>query len=105
VAALGILLGTVATMMGQFALLAIPVFLVMQLLSGSTTPMESMPFWLRYVMLIISSDAAFRSLRADGALSRCRLFDCLAAASGACRTRQRVLRVLPPSLPPCHLLD
>jgi ABC-2 type transport system permease protein len=59
VAALGILLGTVATTMGQFALLAIPVVLVMQLLSGSTTPMESMPFWLRYVMLIISPTPHF----------------------------------------------
>jgi ABC-2 type transport system permease protein len=59
VAALGILLGTVATTMGQFALLAIPVFLVMQLLSGSATPMESMPLWLRYVMLIISPTPHF----------------------------------------------
>jgi ABC-2 type transport system permease protein len=29
--------------MGQFRLLAIPVLLVMMLLSGGTTPMESMP--------------------------------------------------------------
>jgi len=59
VAALGILLGTVATTMGQFALLAIPVFLVLQLLSGSTTPMESMPLWLRYVMLAVSPTPHF----------------------------------------------
>jgi ABC-2 type transport system permease protein len=39
VAALGILLGTVAATMGQFGLLAIPVLLVMMLLSGGTTPM------------------------------------------------------------------
>jgi ABC-2 type transport system permease protein len=54
VAALGILLGTIATSMGQFGLLAIPVLLVMELLSGSTTPMETMPQWLRYAMQIIS---------------------------------------------------
>ena len=43
VAALGILLGTIATTMGEFALLEAPVLLVMQLLSGGATPMESMP--------------------------------------------------------------
>jgi len=35
--------------MGQFGLLAIPVLLVMMLLSGATTPMESMPVWLQYL--------------------------------------------------------
>ena len=59
VAALGILLGTIATTMGQFALLAAPVLLVMQLLSGGTTPMESMPVWLQYVMRIISPTPHF----------------------------------------------
>ena len=53
VAALGILLATLATTLGQFALLAIPVLLVMQLLSGTATPMESMPVWLQHVMRII----------------------------------------------------
>ena len=53
VAALGILLGTLATSLGQFALLAIPVLLVMQLLSGTATPMESMPVWLQHVMRIV----------------------------------------------------
>jgi ABC-2 type transport system permease protein len=52
VAALGILLATQTTTMGQFALLAIPVLLVMQLLSGTGTPMESMPVWLQYAMRI-----------------------------------------------------
>ena len=33
--------------MAQFGLLSIPVLLVMMLLSGSTTPMESMPVWLQ----------------------------------------------------------
>jgi ABC-2 type transport system permease protein len=59
VAALGILLGTLSTSMGQFGLLAIPVLLVMQLLSGSTTPMESMPVWLQYVMQVISPTPHF----------------------------------------------
>ncbi len=59
VAALGILLGTQTTSMGQFGLLAIPVLVVMQLLSGGTTPMESMPVWLQYVMRIISPTPHF----------------------------------------------
>ena len=54
VAALGILLGTLATSMGQFGLLAMPVLVTMQLLSGSSTPLESMPVWLRYIMQVIS---------------------------------------------------
>jgi ABC-2 type transport system permease protein len=59
VAALGILLGTIATTMGQFALLAAPVLLIMQLLSGSATPMESMPFWLQHLMQITSPTPHF----------------------------------------------
>ena len=59
VAALGILLGTIASTMGQFALLAAPVLLIMQLLSGGATPMESMPVWLQYVMQIISPTPHF----------------------------------------------
>jgi ABC-2 type transport system permease protein len=59
VAALGILLGTIASTMGQFALLAAPILLIMQLLSGGATPMESMPVWLQYVMQIISPTPHF----------------------------------------------
>ena len=59
VAALGILLGTLATSMGQFGLLAIPVLITMQLLSGSATPMESMPVWLQYAMRIITPTPHF----------------------------------------------
>jgi ABC-2 type transport system permease protein len=59
VAALGILLGTIATTMGQFALLAAPILLIMQLLSGGATPMESMPVWLQYVMQTISPTPHF----------------------------------------------
>ena len=59
VAALGIALGTVASTMAQFGLLAIPVLLVMMLLSGSTTPLESMPVWLQYLMKVISPTPHF----------------------------------------------
>jgi ABC-2 type transport system permease protein len=59
VAALGIMLGTLATTMGQFGLLAMPVLMVTQLLSGSSTPMESMPVWLQHVMQTISPTPHF----------------------------------------------
>ena len=59
VAALGIALGTVASTMAQFGLLSIPVLLVMMLLSGSTTPLESMPVWLQYLMKVISPTPHF----------------------------------------------
>ncbi len=61
VAALGIMLGTLATTMGQFGLLAIPVLMVTQLLSGSSTPMESMPVWLQYVVQTVSPTPHFVS--------------------------------------------
>jgi ABC-2 type transport system permease protein len=50
VASLGILLATVARSMPQFGLLAIPVFLVLNILSGGQTPLDSMPPWLQDVM-------------------------------------------------------
>jgi ABC-2 type transport system permease protein len=59
VAALGILIGTISTTMGQFGLLAMPVLMVTQLLSGSSTPMESMPVWLQYAMQILSPTPHF----------------------------------------------
>ncbi len=62
VAALGILLGTVATSMGQFGLLVIPILLLMQLLSGSSTPMESMPGWLQIVVQVVSPTPHFVAL-------------------------------------------
>lgn len=69
VAALGILLGTIAASMGQFGLLAIPVLLIMQLLSGSSTPMESMPVPLQYTMNIVSPTPHFVAF-AQGVLYR-----------------------------------
>jgi len=50
VTSLGIFLATIARSMPQFGLLAIPVFLVMMMLSGIYTPMDSMPAILRYIM-------------------------------------------------------
>jgi ABC-2 type transport system permease protein len=50
VTSLGIFLATIARSMPQFGLLAILVFLVMSLLSGAYTPMESMPPLLQYTM-------------------------------------------------------
>lgn len=50
VTGLGILLATFTTSMPQFGLLAIPVLIIMNLLSGSTTPMENMPGWLQIAM-------------------------------------------------------
>ena len=61
VATLGIMLGTLATTMGQFGLLAISVLMVTQLLSGSSTPMESMPVWLQYVVQTVSPTPHFVS--------------------------------------------
>jgi ABC-2 type transport system permease protein len=52
VAALGILLATFTGTMGQFGLLTVPVLVILNLLSGSATPPESMPNWLIDVMKI-----------------------------------------------------
>jgi ABC-2 type transport system permease protein len=43
ITAMGIFLGTLARTMPQFALLSMPVFIVMQLLSGGVTPLDNMP--------------------------------------------------------------
>jgi ABC-2 type transport system permease protein len=54
IGALSIFLGTIAATMGQYGLLSLPIILIMMLLSGATTPMESMPLWLQYVMKTIT---------------------------------------------------
>jgi ABC-2 type transport system permease protein len=48
--AIGIFLGTVARSMPQLGLLYMLVYLPMNMLSGSNTPLESMPHWLAFVM-------------------------------------------------------
>jgi ABC-2 type transport system permease protein len=55
VTSLSILLATTANSMPQFALLSIPVFVIMFLLSGSFTPFESMPVWLQDTMYLAPS--------------------------------------------------
>jgi ABC-2 type transport system permease protein len=50
VTALGVMLSTVATTMPRFGLLSIPVFVILNLLSGGFTPLESMPRWLQLSM-------------------------------------------------------
>ena len=52
VTSMGILLATYTTSMGQFGLLVIPVLVILQMLSGSATPMETMPVWLQDAMQI-----------------------------------------------------
>ncbi len=47
VTSLGIMLATIARSMPQFGLLAFLVYLVLNLLSGGATPLDSMPDWLQ----------------------------------------------------------
>ena len=53
--AIGIFLGTVARSMPQLGLLYMLVFLTMNMLSGSNTPLESMPPWLAELMQLSPS--------------------------------------------------
>jgi len=53
--ALGIFLGTISRSMAQFALLIILVIIVMQLLSGGQTPIESQPYWLQWITFFLPS--------------------------------------------------
>jgi ABC-2 type transport system permease protein len=55
VTALGIMLATLVRSMPQFGLLAFPVFIVMSLLSGGQTPLESMPIFLQKAMQFVPS--------------------------------------------------
>jgi len=55
VTALGIMLATLVRSMPQFGLLAFPVFIIMNLLSGGNTPLESMPAWLQNAMQFVPS--------------------------------------------------
>jgi len=51
-ASLGILLATIANTMPQFTLLAIPVFLILNMLSGAFSPLESMPEPIQYAIQV-----------------------------------------------------
>ena len=97
------MLGTLATTMGQFGLLAMPVLMVTQLLSGSSTPMESMPVWLQYVMQTISPTPHFVAFAqavlfrgADMTLSGAHSSPCSSSASvyfAVAGSRRRRLRL------------
>lgn len=52
VTSMAILLATVTRSMAQFSLVAIPVFLVLNMLSGATSPLESMPQVLRWLIQV-----------------------------------------------------
>jgi len=52
IASLGLLLATIANTMPQFSLLAIPVFLILNMLSGGVSPLEGMPAPLQVVIQI-----------------------------------------------------
>ena len=53
--AIGIFLGTITNSMPQLGLLFMLVFLPMNMLSGSNTPLESMPHWLATIMQVSPS--------------------------------------------------
>jgi len=55
VTSLGIYLATLARSMPQFGLLAMIVFVIMMLLSGAFTPLESSPVWLQLIMQFVPS--------------------------------------------------
>jgi ABC-2 type transport system permease protein len=53
--ALGLFLGTISRSMAQFALLIVLVVMVLQLLSGGSTPVESQPGWLQWITYFLPS--------------------------------------------------
>jgi ABC-2 type transport system permease protein len=53
--ALGVFLGTISRSMAQFALLIVLVVVVLQLLSGGSTPVESQPAWLQAATYFLPS--------------------------------------------------
>ena len=55
VTAFGIMLATLVRNMPQFGLLALPVYVAMNLLSGGQTPLESMPIALQRIMQLVPS--------------------------------------------------
>jgi len=61
VGSVGLLLASFTHNMGQFGLLVIPVIMVMLLLSGGMTPLESMPGWLQFVIRTVSPAPHFVS--------------------------------------------
>jgi len=64
----GILLATFARTIAQFGLLAGPVIVILYLLSGSATPLETMPGWLQAIMQL-TPNTQFVALLSDRSLS------------------------------------
>ena len=61
VTSLGILLATIARSMPQFGLLAFIVYLILNMLSGGVTPLDSMPEWLQTVLRLSPTTHFFNS--------------------------------------------
>jgi ABC-2 type transport system permease protein len=89
--AIGIFLGTVARSMPQMGLLFMLVYLPMNMLSGSNTPLESMPPWLATVMQV-SPSTHFVLFAQSIPLSRRWLRRGLAAIPGGGRGGRPVFR-------------
>jgi len=91
--AVGIFLGTVARSMPQFGLMFMLVFLPMNMLSGSNTPLESMPAWLsrswRRCRRLTSCRLRSRSCIAAPALPSSGRISCRWPSSGDCSSRWR----------------
>jgi ABC-2 type transport system permease protein len=99
VTALGIFLATLTRAMPQFGLLAIPVFMVMNLLSGGTTPLDSMPELLQALMQLSPSthfvSFAQAILYRDAGFAVVWPYFAAVAASGAVFFRRRPVAVSP----------
>ena len=78
--ALGVFLGTISRSMAQFALLIVLVVVVLQLLSGGSTPVESQPA-MAAGGHVFSAVAALRQLLAGDHLSWRRIRSRMAATS------------------------
>ena len=96
--AIGIFLGTVARSMPQLGLLFMLVYLPMNMLSGSNTPLESMPPWLATIDAGLAVDA-FRLVRAVDPLSRRRPRRRLEGVPGGHADRRIVLHARDHAIP------
>ncbi len=99
VAALGIMLGTLATTMGQFGLLAMPVLMVTQLLSGSEHADGEHAGLAAICDADDQPDAAFRAIRPGGAVPRRRHHARVARRWPRCRSSASSISPSPAPLP------
>ena len=78
VSSLGIFLATIARSMPQFGLLSFPVFIVLNMLSGGTTPLDSMPQWCRSrCNAHPQRTSSVCPLRSCFAVRNCRAYGCI----------------------------